>query len=279
VLGSFGTSLNIEGIKNNMAKKTIIANWKNHPESLAQAQEILDFTNDYLDSLGDFRELSLVFCPPFVFMEEVAKILQMSHFEHEAFLGAQDIAAEDKTALTGEISGPMLKRLGVDYVIIGHSERRWKLGESDEVVNHKLKTAIENGLTPVVCIGEKVRDGGFGKFIEDQVLKTFKGLGPDQIKRCLIAYEPVWAISTNPGAKPDTPDSSLESVNIIRDVLIGNWKLEIRNLPRVLYGGSVSSKNAADFLNRKEFSGVLVGGASVNKEEFVKILEITSKIK
>jgi len=123
-------------------KKLIVANWKNHPDSIAKAEGILEFVNDYLGSVGGEREFSLVFCPPFVFIEKVAKILHLSHLEHEAFLGVQDIAIDDKAALTGEISGPMLKNLGVEYVIIGHSERRWKLGESDEIVNKKLKHAL-----------------------------------------------------------------------------------------------------------------------------------------
>ncbi len=278
-----------------MNKKLIVANWKNHPDTLAEAEGILEFTDNYLGSLDD-REFSsptlrsgsrllnvgIVFCPPFIFIEEVAKILKMSHFEHQAFLGAQDIAIEDEGALTGEISGPMLEKLGVRYVIIGHSERRWKLGESDEVVNKKLKAALKNELIPIVCIGEKSRDDNFSagggpasgwkKFLEEQVLSTFAGLSADEVGKCIIAYEPVWAISTNPNARPDTPSSALESIHIIRDFLIENFKLKIENSPKVLYGGSVNSKNAADFLKEKEINGVLIGGASVNKEEFVKIL-------
>lgn len=258
-----------------MDKKLIVANWKMLPESLAQAQEILEFTNNYLDPLGDKKEFSLVFCPPFVFIEEVAKTLKLGHFEHEAFLGAQDIAIEDKAALTGEVSGPMLRKLGVQYVIIGHSERRWKLGEPDEVVNKKLKAALRNEVTPIVCIGERTRDGGFRKCLEEQVANTFKGLNADDVGKCLIAYEPVWAISTNPGARPDTPSSALESVRIIDQALISKYpNIQIP----YLYGGSVNSKNARDFLKEKKINGILVGGASVNKEEFVKILEIASLV-
>ncbi|OGN01535.1 MAG: hypothetical protein A3B91_00150 [Candidatus Yanofskybacteria bacterium RIFCSPHIGHO2_02_FULL_41_29] len=255
-----------------MSKKLIIANWKNYPESLAQAQEILEFTNDYLESLSEKKEFSLVFCPPFVFTEEVSKILKTSHLEHEAFLGAQDIAIEDKAL---EVSGPMLTKLGVGYVIIGHSERRWKLGESDKVVNQKLKSALRNTMVPIVCIGEKTRDAGFKQFLENQILKTFEGLTADEVGRCIVAYEPVWAISTNPNSRPDTPSSALESISYIRDIL--NTKYNILDT-QFLYGGSVNSKNAESFLKEKEIDGVLVGGASVNKEEFVKIIDIASKI-
>ncbi len=257
-----------------MDKKTIIANWKMSPQTLAEARDILEYVDDYLGSLNEKEKFGLVFCPPFVFLEEVSKELNMSHLEHEAALGAQDISTEDKGALTGEVSGPMLTRLGVEYVIIGHSERRWKLGESDELVNKKLKASLRNGLTPVVCIGERERNEGFKKFLEEQVKNTFKDLTSDEVGKCLVAYEPVWAISSNLGAKPDTPDSALESIKIIRDTLIGNWKLEIGNL--FLYGGSVNSKNAAEFLKHKDINGVLVGSASVNKEEFVKVLMATA---
>src|SRR3989338_11365808 len=124
-----------------MDKKLIVANWKMLPNTLAEAQEILELVNDYLESIGEKKEFSLVFCPPFVFLEGVGRILKNSHLAHGSFLGAQDIAIDDGGALTGEVSGPMLRKLGVEYVIIGHSERRWKLGETDEMVNKKLKSA------------------------------------------------------------------------------------------------------------------------------------------
>ena len=257
-------------------KKLIVANWKMFPNSLAQAQEILEFTDDYLGSLNESKEFGLVFCPPFVFTEEVSKFLKMSHLEHEAFLGAQDIAAEDSGAMTGEVSGTMLTKLGVQYVIVGHSERRWKLGESDELVNKKLKAVLRNGMVPIVCIGERTRDADFGKFLEEQIKNTFAGLSTDEIGKCVVAYEPVWAISTNPGARPDTPTSALESISIIKEVLAIAYSLKPSNL--FLYGGSVNSKNAQDFLREADINGVLIGGASVNKDEFVKILEIVASL-
>ncbi len=238
------------------------------PNSLAEAEQILDFVNDHLGSRNE-KEFSLIFCPPFVFLEEVGKILTTSHLEHGAELGAQDISIDDNVALTGEVSGPMLNNLGVGYVIVGHSERRWKLGESDEVVNKKLKAVLRNGMTPIVCLGERVRDENFKEFLKEQIEKTFAGLNRDELEKCIIAYEPVWAISTNPDARPDTPKSALESIKVIRDFL--NTKYGILNTI-YLYGGSVTSLNATEFLTQKEIDGVLVGGASVNKEEFVKIL-------
>ena len=175
-------------------------------------------------------------------------------------LGAQD-------------TSPGLKDLGVRYVIVGHSDRRWpaklspnetQAGESDADVNAKLKTVLKDEMTPIVCLGEKSRDVGFEDFLRAQTESTFAGLSSDEISRCLIAYEPVWAISTTPGAKPDNPESALESIKIIRETLGVDVK--------ILYGGSVTSSNAHDFLSRDGIDGVLVGGASINKEEFAKII-------
>jgi triosephosphate isomerase len=251
-----------------MNKKYIVANWKMLPESLAEAEQILDSVNEYLGSLNE-KEFSLVFCPPFVFLEEVGKILRTSHLSHQAELGAQDIFWDDTGADTGEVSGPMLNKLGVKYVIVGHSERRWKLGESNEMVNKKLKATLRNEMVPIVCVGEKVRDDSFKEFLKEQVEKTFTGLNHDELEKCMIAYEPVWAISSNPGARPDNPESAVESISTIREVLDSRFKIQDS---RFLYGGSVTSKNVTDFTSQKEIDGVLVGGASVNKEEFIKIL-------
>lgn len=259
-----------------MNKKLIVANWKMAPASLAEAEQILDSVDDYLGSLNE-KEFSLVFCPPFVFIEEVGKILRTSHFEHQAELGAQDIFWDDRGADTGEVSGPMLNGLGVRYVIIGHSERRWKLGESDEIVNKKLRAALRNEIIPIVCIGERERNEDFKDFIRGQVAKTFEGLNQDELKKCIIAYEPVWAISTNPGARPDTPEDSLKAIRCIWGTIneLGGGETWISTL----YGGSVTSANAREFLSQKEIDGVLVGGASVNKEEFIKILSIAVELK
>lgn len=256
-------------------KKLIISNWKMSPQTLAEVTQILDSVDEYLGSLTEGEKFGLIFCPPFVFLEEVSKILKTSHLLHQAELGAQDISVDDGPALTGEVSGPMLKNLGARYVIIGHSERRWKLSESDEVVNKKLKAALRNELVPIVCVGERVRDKNFKNFLKEQVLNTFAGLSPDEVAKCLIAYEPVWTISTTPGARPDTPESALESIEIIKDTLSNHYSLMAN---RYLYGGSVRSANASNFLSNEGFDGVLVGGASVDKEEFVKILAVTVKL-
>lgn len=245
-----------------MNKKYVVANWKALPESWAEAQGILDSISEYFDA-SPSGNTSLIVCPPFVFIEEAAKLLDTSSLSRNAELGAQDIALSDQPGQTGEISGAMLEKLNVRYVIIGHSERRWKLGESDEVTNQKLKMTLQHNLTPIVCIGERTREGDYHKFITDQVAGTFAGLSADEIGKCLVTYEPVWAISTNPGAKPDTPADALEALTVIRPLVPDSL---------LLYGGSITQNNAHDFLSMPEFSGVLVGGASVRKEEFVEIL-------
>jgi triosephosphate isomerase len=255
-----------------MNKKIIVANWKMNPQTLAESEQILDLVNEYLESAEYHKELSLIFCPPFVFLERVAKILSMSHLSHQSELGAQDISWENEGAMTGEISGPMLKGLGVRYVIIGHSERRFKIGESDEVVNRKLKAALTNELIPVVCVGEKERDNNFKDFLRNQILNTFKNINANEFSRSIIAYEPVWAISSNFNSRPDTPESALESIEAIKEILIKNFGLDNFNLPRILYGGSINSSNVQEFLKVEKINGVLVGGASVKKDEFIKIL-------
>lgn len=249
-----------------MDKKYIVANWKMKPETAGKVTEILSRADDALGEVGEQRELSLIFCPPFVFLDEVAGAIRQSHLLHEAELGAQDVAIRGEGALTGEVSGPQLVQSGVRYVIVGHSERRYQLGEDDGTVNRKLHVALQSGLVPIVCVGEPKRDGSWEEALREQVRGTFQGLERDSIGRCLVAYEPVWAISTNPNAEPDTPESALESINFVRSVLAENAE------PKVLYGGSVDPGNVAAFLSPEGIDGVLVGGASVRPDDFASIL-------
>jgi len=244
------------------------------PQAWAEAEEILNYIDGHIE--GGNEERSLIICPPFVFLEEVSKVLQMSQLAQKAELGAQDIVTDDSISLTGGISGKMLVGLGVRYVIVGHSERRWPHGEnsvegeSNQVVNAKIKQALADGLTPIVCVGEKEQADGYIMWLKQQVAATVAGLSGDEISKCLIAYEPVWAISTNPDAQPDTPELALRSISAIREYLVGNHPpVDVR----VLYGGSINEKNAIDFLSLPEIDGVLVGAASLRKEDFVQILK------
>jgi triosephosphate isomerase len=237
-------------------KKIVVANWKALPETLAQAEEIVSRLDEHLREL-DAATLDVVICPPMVFLEDVARILPSG-----VILGAQD-------------TDPHLARLGARYVIIGHSDRRWKLGEDDATVNAKLKTALVDGLVPIVCLGERSRQGNWHDELAAQTVATFEGLASEQIAHCLIAYEPVWAISTSPDARPDTPASAVQSLSLIRDTLADSYGLSPMTF---LYGGSVTPVNAHDFLERPEISGVLVGGASVRPVDFAQILTTASHL-
>ena len=238
-------------------KKIIVANWKSLPETLAQAEEIVSRLDERLREL-DTAMIDVVLCPPMVFLEDVARMLPTG-----VALGAQD-------------TDPHLARLGVQYVIIGHSDRRWKLSEDDMTVNKKLHTALADGLVPIVCLGERSRQGDWRDELAAQTVATCAGLAPEQITHCLIAYEPVWAISTSPDARPDTPASAVQSMSLIRDTLADSYGLSPMTF---LYGGSVTPANAREFLERPEIAGVLVGGASVRPADFGQILTTAASSK
>jgi triosephosphate isomerase len=251
-------------------KRIIAANWKMLPATPGEARELLARMEEALASLeGVADRIDLIICPPFVFLEEVATMLAQGALRAPAVLGAQDVAVSDAGAQTGEVGAAQLAALGVRYVIVGHSERRWKLGESDDVVNVKLKTVLAHEMVPIVCLGERTREGNWQDALRAQTEATFAGIAPSSIARCVVAYEPVWAISTNPDAKPDTPASAVQAMSLIRETLADRFMVSQTTF---LYGGSVTPVNVKDFLERSEISGVLVGGASVRPDDFVQIL-------
>lgn len=231
--------------------KYIIANWKMNPVSAVEAVELVKAT----DVVG------LIISPPFPFLEVIGKTIK------NAALGAQDLFWANSTgAYTGEVSAEELKSMGVKYVIVGHSERRRNLGETDEMVAKKLKAALDAGLMPILCVGESAEERASGKTEEviSRELRIGLSLLSDDYK-LIVAYEPIWAIGTG---TPDTPQNMLNMVKYIGGIA--------GNLP-VIYGGSVTSKNADDFLKHPEIGGVLVGGASLKPEEITKIVEIGNK--
>ncbi|MEK7651324.1 MAG: triose-phosphate isomerase [Patescibacteria group bacterium] len=225
-------------------KKIIIANWKLNPKTLAQAIKLAKAS----DKKG------AVVAPPFVFIEEIGKILK------KAALGAQDL----------KIPPEELKRLGVKYIIIGHSDRR-ALGETDAVINKKVKTALMHGFKAILCVGEKwsVRKKGIAaakKFVASQLRKDLENSirqPADKNQNLIIAYEPIWAIGTG---RNDTPADASEMAQFIKNILIQNSK--------ILYGGSVDAKNAKSFLEAEAINGLLVGGASLNSRDFNKIIRL-----
>jgi triosephosphate isomerase len=223
--------------------KIIVANWKMNPVTLAEAKKLFSVV----------KKLDAVICPPFCYLG--AKIRPAGA---KFSLGAQNCHWEEKGAYTGEISPKTLKSMGVEYVIIGHSERRTYLQETDEMINKKLKAALKFGLVPILCIGEK--EGEDAKaIVEKQLNEDLKEIIENDAKKIIIAYEPVWAIGTGNFCDPQKAKNVL---NLI--------KRRINN--PVLYGGSVNSEISADYI-KIGFDGLLVGGASLDAEEFGKIVE------
>lgn len=246
-------------------QKILIANWKENPGTLPEAKKLFSGYKKIRFSKG----VKVAVCPPVIFLPELVAPKSFA-------LGAQDAFWEDKGAFTGEISPKMLKAVGVRYVIIGHSERRINLGETNKMVARKSRKVLDDGLVPVVCVGEglPIRKRGIvaaKKFVLTQISKSLAEIQSGE--SVIVAYEPVWAISTNPGAIPDSPESAVEMIVAIRAEL---KKLGIK--AKVLYGGSVKPENARGFLERKEIDGALVGGASLDPKSFKKIAD-TIKIK
>lgn len=247
-----------------MISKLIVFNWKSNPQTLTKSLK--------LAGLVDYK--NIVVCPPFIYLFEIRNKLS------NAAVGAQDVFWETGGGpYTGEISPLMLKNIGVKYVIIGHSERR-RLGDTDQVINKKVRVAINSGLKVILCIGEPLREGSkktekAKEFIKNQLFKDIYevSFSPRKRRNLIIAYEPVWAISTSKNAKPDNPEDSAEIASFIKETL--NFSLGFS--PKVLYGGSVTSKNIQHFLRYNEIDGALVGGASLKENELKKIIKIVKK--
>jgi len=242
-------------------KKIIIANWKMNPQT---TEEALRFIKGFLAQRLP-KNIELIIAPPFVYLDLIKK-----NCGREIKLAAQNIGWAERGAYTGEISGLMVKNLGGDYVIIGHSERRYKMAETDKMINLKLKAAFKVGLVPVLAVGEKEQNDDIVKVLTTQIKSALEEVSAPEIGRLIIAYEPVWAIGTG---LADTPDHALSAALLIRKI-VGNlygseWAAD---LP-VLYGGSVSEKNAADFIAQNGINGALVGSASLDLQNFIKIIK------
>ncbi len=219
-----------------------------------------------LPSLPGFPKLSvkIVVFPPFTSLYTVRNISQHIH------IGAQNFHYEEQGAFTGEISPLMLKDL-VQYVLIGHSERRALFHEKDEEINRKVKTALNHGFTPVLCVGESLEERNAGQTfskVENQLEKDLEGLSPEQVEKVVIAYEPIWAIGTGVNA---TPGQAQEVHAFIRDKIIEK-NPSIKNF-LILYGGSVKPQNSYDLLSQDDINGVLIGGASLKIDDFFAIIE------
>lgn len=248
-----------------MRQPLIAGNWKMN-KTVSQAEEL---AVNLKGGLGNKDGIEIVICPPFTSLEIVYRIIEGSNIG----LGAQNLHWEEEGAYTGEISAPMIKELGCQYVIIGHSERRQYFGESNETVNRKVKAALKFDLTPIVCVGERLEEREEDKtssVIESHIRGGLAGLGKEEISRIVVAYEPVWAIGTG---KTATPQQANEVHNYIRQLLTDIHGEEIASRLRILYGGSVKPDNISGLMAETEIDGALVGGASLQADSFVEIVQ------
>jgi triosephosphate isomerase len=248
-----------------MARRLLIAgNWKMNltlSTSLKLVEELKKITSD-------ITNVDVAVCPPSVYIQPVAAALKNSNIS----IGAQNIYFEKEGAFTGEISAGMLKDIGCRYVILGHSERRNILGESSELVNLKTHAALAAGLIPIVCVGELLKEREAGtteQVVRRQFEGSFSGVSAEDMKKCVIAYEPVWAIGTG---KVATPDQAEEVHAAIRKMIEKNYSKEIADAVQIQYGGSVNDQNAKEILAKPNVDGALVGGASLKVEPFMGII-------
>ncbi|HEV3006912.1 MAG TPA: triose-phosphate isomerase [Pirellulales bacterium] len=246
-----------------MRRPFIAGNWKMNlagAEAVALAQAIAK-------GAARLSHIDLAVCPPSVYLARVGEALAGSNIG----LGAQNMYFEPSGAFTGEVSAAMLVDVGCRYVILGHSERRHILGETDEAINRKVFAALAAGLCPIVCVGELLAERSAGQtaqVIRRQFDGSLAGLSPEQMRRVVIAYEPVWAIGTGKVATP----MQAEEVHLdLRKLIEARYNTDVAQAVRIQYGGSVQASNAAELLSQANVDGALVGGASLKADEFLGI--------
>lgn len=246
-----------------MRKKVIAGNWKMNMlpnEAISFIEQITPIVKD--------TENEVILCVPYVDLFYSLLSAQNTNIK----IGAQNMHWEEKGAYTGEVSGQMLKSIGVEYVIIGHSERRQYFAETDETVNKKVKAALANGLKPIICVGETLEQREQGKaeeIITKQTMLALDGLSKEQMENIVLAYEPIWAIGTGKTATSEDANNSIQS---IRNKVAELYGQEIAEKITILYGGSVKADNAKELFSTTDIDGGLVGGASLKVEEFSKIV-------
>ena len=254
-----------------MSRKKIIAgNWKMHKTN----SEALQLANQIKMKVTDIKHTGMIMCPPFTALAAVADVVK----ESSIAIGAQDMCIEKEGAFTGAISAGMIKSTGAIHVIIGHSERRQYFGETDESVNKKIKTALEFGLKPIVCVGESLeqREGNItSEVVSKQIKGAFAGLTPEEISHIIAAYEPIWAIGTGKTATPE----QAEAVHVtIREVVAELFGQKAADELIIQYGGSVKPENAQSLLSQPNIDGALVGGACLKADSFAEIIHIAEKL-
>lgn len=246
-------------------KSLIAANWKMH-KTLVEA---VSFTELLQREVGAFEDREVVIAPPYTALAAVRNALWREEFK----LGAQNCHGEEKGAFTGEVSGIMLKDVGCDWVILGHSERRQLFGETDDAIRKKLAGSFKFGLLPILCVGEVLEEREGGKtfaVLGAQLDRALEGLAAEQAVQLAIAYEPVWAIGTG---KTATPDMAQEVHAFIRERCVSLWDKTVANRIRIMYGGSVKPDNVDRLMAQPEIDGMLVGGASLDVGSFARIVQ------
>jgi len=251
-----------------MRTPLIAGNWKMNT-TLAQASALVAEMRERLDRIEGVEK---VLCPPFISLAAIGELLRGTSIK----LGAQNMYFEEKGAYTGEVSPLMLSDL-CDFVILGHSERRQYFAETDDLVNNKVRAALKIGLTPILCLGERLEEKEAGKteeVVTRQVRAALEGIKSPQ--ELVIAYEPVWAIGTGKAA---TSHESNDTIGLLRRTVAQLYSEELAQGVCILYGGSVTASNIAGFIEQPEIDGALVGGASLKAEEFLSIVEQSAAIK
>jgi len=251
-------------------------NWKMNLDHLSGAHLLQKLDWTLKDGKHDFAAVEVAVLPPFTALRTVQTLVEGDRLEIR--YGAQDLSPHPDGAYTGDVSGAMLARLGCSYVVVGHSERRQYHGEDDAVVGAKVQAAYRHALTPILCVGEGLEVRQAGQHVEHvlaQLDGALEGVSAEQGRTLVVAYEPVWAIGTGEVA---TPDDAQEVCAAIRTRLAERWSGDVADGVRVLYGGSVKSSNVAAIMAREDVDGALVGGASLQPEEFASICRYRSHL-
>jgi triosephosphate isomerase (TIM) len=256
----------------NERRPIMAGNWKMHHSHLEAIQVVQKLSYRLEDR--DYKECEIVVCPAFTALRSVQTVLESDRIPIR--LGAQNVHWKDKGAFTGEVSPPMLVKLNVSYVIVGHSERRQLFHETDEEVNQKLKAVLKHEMTPILCVGETLeeRDAGHtDERVDGQTRAAFAGVRSTGAALSVIAYEPIWCIGTGRNA---TPEDANATIAVIRATLRDLHNDETAAAVRILYGGSVKPGNIADLMAMPEIDGALVGGASLDPDEFARVVRFRS---
>ncbi len=249
-----------------MRKKVIAGNWKMN-NNLSESQNLISKLISGLSS--EKLNCEIIICPPFTSLQEAGSLIRNTVIK----LGAQNMHYEESGAYTGEISASMLKSVNCEYVILGHSERRTIFGETDSLINKKIKKALHENLKPIFCIGETLQERESGvtiDVIKRQVVEGLKEISLNDLNRIIIAYEPVWAIGTG---KTASPAQAEEVHEFIREIVSGLYNKDAAENLVIQYGGSVKPENAAELMSQKDIDGALVGGACLKADSFIGIIK------